>query len=255
MCTCWGKQRQWGKASSSINSSEPFPSRSQARAPFPVVQEALKKATPPTACRVNTAWDKATQAQGEWSEGKPINSQGFMKMCDGEIEWFHIQFKCLRSDGALKISATKHSDGFADCRTPSRGCSCTFPLWAADWSRKQPDRKSTGVFTPAAGSRVLRQSTLSCWKLKCDLTFNSNMNTFLSFFLSKRIQLLTIRTKENVHLRWQTQLHLMKERDWFDWQRWFRNTQDWGVNSPTTPDNHSNAGFFWFFLSGGHADI
>lgn len=135
-----------------------------------------------------------------------------MKMCDGEIEWFYIQFKCLRGDGAQKISATKHTDGLTGCRTPSRGCSCMFPLWAADRSRKQPDRKSTGVFTAAAGSRVLRQSNLSCWKLKCDLTFNSNMNTFLSFFFSKGIQLLTIRTIEIVHQRWQT--------------HWWRNVKD-----------------------------
>ncbi|TNN43348.1 hypothetical protein EYF80_046474 [Liparis tanakae] len=39
-CTCRGKRRQWGRRSSSINSSEPFPSLLPC-SPLPVVQETL----------------------------------------------------------------------------------------------------------------------------------------------------------------------------------------------------------------------
>lgn len=175
-----------------------------------------------------------------------------MHMYDGGINWFYIRFNCPSGGGALKISATKHTDGFSDCRTPSRGCSCTFPLWEAHWSRKQPDRKRTSVFTWAAGSRVLRQSNLSCWKLKCDLTFYSNLNAFLYFFLKGKNLIFTIRTIEIVHQRRQKQPH--DGGTWTisecDWQHWFRNTQHWGFNSekrrlsPPTLDNDSNTGFF-----------
>lgn len=97
----------------------------------------------------------------------------------GKMKLFHKRagFLRLSGDRAVKIIPTTQIHSLFGCRTLSWGCSCTFPLWRAHRSRKQPDRKRTSVFPSAVGSRVLRQSNLSWWKLKCDLTFCFNLNT------------------------------------------------------------------------------
>lgn len=181
-----------------------------------------------------------------------MNSQGLWNCATGEIKWFHLKFDCLAGDEALKISATKRGGGgFADCRTQA-GAAAALPLWEAHWSRKQPDRKRTSVLTSAAGSRVLGQSNLSCWKQKCDLTFYSNVNAFIFIFLFKswllgqwklsmkserssctteereRVQCLTGSTGSETHRTEASPL----ERD--------------TISLPPSPDNDNNTGFFFW---------
>lgn len=182
MCTCWGKQRQWGKASSSVNSSEPFPSRAHPALRFLLCRKHWKSHPTHWLQGKHCMGQRETQTEGEWREGGslPMNSQDLWKCAMGESNDFTLTW--IVSPATKKISARKRGGGFADCRTQAGPAAAHFPLWEAHWSRKQPDRKRTGVLTSAAGSRVLRQSNLSCWKQKCDLTFYSNVNTF-NFFI------------------------------------------------------------------------